>query len=612
MAMIGEAAAGRGSQSGDAAKAAFALPQLAGWKFALFRIVWLLAFALAVGGTLAGIHYRYVWYDSFVRPFADLGLGAGSSPVVLGPPISAQARAAGIAPGLRLVAIDGRALAPGATRREIAALLDRPEGAQVRLRTRSPEGHLREHALTRSPGHVAGAFAQSGITNEQRILAELIADLAAAAVNIVAAAMLFRRRARDPVAAMLSLAFLFLVIGIGPAFDTFYLLGATGLSVAARAIGYGLLFAGIAVFPEGRLETRWRRVLLAAIGLWVLIFLAAVADLFDVPDNFLYLSGIALLSASVVSLGARYRRLPFGVARQQIRWAFLGFAIGTMIGSALVLIDLIGVNPGGATGIWLDLLLWILGSIAFAFLSLGLLVSLLKYRLYDADAAISRSAGYAVLTVLLGATFAACAKVMEWFFETYFGGEAGALPGAIGAGLAVVLITPMHNRIHKWAERRFQKMLLQLRRDLPQCVDDLRETAGMEALLGEVLARVEAGTRAVRSAVTIHGERVAARGGDGDFPITVPLRIAHQEAEIGTLLVGPRPDGSTPGKDEREALAQIADPIARALRIVLLREAREAEEEARQRRHETRFAALEEAVARLVGSGKPRPRKAPG
>jgi hypothetical protein len=501
---------------------------------------------------------------------------------------------------LRLVAIDGRALPQGATRAEIAALLDRPEGARVRIRTRSPEGQVREHVLTRSRGHMAEAYAGAGITFPQRRTIELIASLAAAAVAIVAAIMLFRRRARDPVAAMLSLAFLLLVVGTA-AWETLYMLGMADLSNAALVIGYGALFTGIAVFPEGRLETRWRRVLVAGVGLSVLAGLVNVADPFDGAENLLNLSGIALLAGSVASLWDRYRRLPVGTARQQIRWVLLGFAVGGALGSAYLVSAMIGVNPNGATGIWVNMLLNIVSWIAVACWALGLLVSLLKYRLYDADAAISRSAGYAALTVMLAGTFGGSAKAIEWFFETSFGRDAGALPGAIGAGLAVVLITPMHRRIQDWAERRFQKALLHLRRDLPDCVGDLRETAGMEELLGEVLARVETGTRAVRSAVTIDGETVAARGGDGDFPIAVPLRIGHQEAEIGTLLVGPRPDGSAPGKDEREALAEIADPVARAMRIVLLREAREAQDEARQRRHEGRFAALEEAVARLLG-----------
>jgi hypothetical protein len=385
------------------------LPRLEGWKFALFRVVWFLALALAAGGTIAGIHYRNVWYDSVVRPAFDLGLRNHLPGGVLGPPIGSQARAAGIVAGLRLVAIDGRALPQGATRAEIAALLDRPEGARVRIRTRSPEGQVREHVLTRSRGHMAEAYAGAGITFPQRRTIELIASLAAAAVAIVAAIMLFRRRARDPVAAMLSLAFLLLVVGTA-AWETLYMLGMADLSNAALVIGYGALFTGIAVFPEGRLETRWRRVLVAGVGLSVLAGLVNVADPFDGAENLLNLSGIALLAGSVASLWDRYRRLPVGTARQQIRWVLLGFAVGGALGSAYLVSAMIGVNPNGATGIWVNMLLNIVSWIAVACWALGLLVSLLKYRLYDADAAISRSAGYAALTVMLAGTFGAARR----------------------------------------------------------------------------------------------------------------------------------------------------------------------------------------------------------
>jgi hypothetical protein len=280
------------------------------------------------------------------------------------------------------------------------------------------------------------------------------------------------------------------------------------------------------------------------------------------------------------------------MARQQIKWAVFGFC------AALALIlpaqTLISAGAVGTTGVLPSLIDRIVFPFAMMLMPIGLLVSLLRYRLYDADTMVSRSAGYAVLTLLLAGTFGASAKMIEWFFETSFGRDAGAIPGAIGAGLAVVLITPMHNRIHRWAERRFQKALLHLRRDLPDCVGDLRETAGLPELLDEVLARVEAGTRAVRSAVVIEGERVAERGdGGADFPVSIPLRVEYQRAEIGSLLVGPRPDGSAPGKDEREALAEVADPIARAVRIVRLREGT-------QRRHEIEMAELRAALQRLT------------
>ncbi len=108
--------------------------------------------------------------------------------------------------------------------------------------------------------------------------------------------------------------------------------------------------------------------------------------------------------------------------------------------------------------------------------TLGLIISLLRYRLYDAEAAISRSAGYAVLTLLLGLAFAVVVKAVEYLVETWLGQEAGGLSGAIAAGLAVLMVTPLKDRVQAWAERRFQKDLLTLRRDLPACVEDLRDT----------------------------------------------------------------------------------------------------------------------------------------
>jgi len=50
-----------------------------------------------------------------------------------------------------------------------------------------------------------------------------------------------------------------------------------------------------------------------------------------------------------------------------------------------------------------------------------------------------------------------------------------------------------------------------------------------------------------------------------------PLR-ANGIGQVGWLLLGPRPDGSFYCKDERETLAVIAEPIARALATAMERE----------------------------------------
>jgi hypothetical protein len=254
--------------------------------------------------------------------------------------------------------------------------------------------------------------------------------------------------------------------------------------------------------------------------------------------------------------------------------------------------------------------------------ALGLIVSLLRYRLYDAEAAISRSAGYALLTIMLGLTFAVSVKTVEYLVETYLGQEAGGLSGAIAAGLAVLLVTPLNARVQGWAERRFQKDLLILRRDLPECMEDLRETGTPEALADEALDRVSTGVRAVRAAILVgpvtavrgtgkaelrawlkqaapdeDADKLDCRRADPLFPMRIPLRVRHARGKpLGWLLLGPRPDGSFYGKAERAVLAEIADPLARALHIAEQRALREA-------RLEARLAALEGKPGGLLRPG---------
>ena len=60
------------------------------------------------------------------------------------------------------------------------------------------------------------------------------------------------------------------------------------------------------------------------------------------------------------------------------------------------------------------------------------------------------------------------------------------------------------------------------------------------------------------------------------FPVRIALvPSSDDEAPIGYILVGPRPDGTLPSKDEQEALEGVSESIARAIRNVTKRETRE-------------------------------------
>jgi hypothetical protein len=426
--------------------------------------------------------------------------------------------------------------------------------------------------------------------------ARIAIDLIPPALLVATAVLLYLRRRRDTVAALLSLSFLLMAAAFFAAEGFFRALDLTWLRDLLAHAGRAALLVVLLAFPDGRFSPRWSAWVALALLVW-----APLAWLGPVPLSVEYLGYLAFLVVAVLSIALPYRQLPGGLERQQVRWVLFGFAAGTLFLAAAVAVTFLPegrAGPVAGSKSWGDLAAQLLAALGMVCFALGLLVSLLRYRLYDADAVISRSAGYAVLTVVLGAIFAITVKGIDALIEAYFGQEAGTLPSVFGGGLAVALISPLNTRIQNWAERRFQKGLMQLKRDLPHCVEDLRETAGLEEMLDEVLARIETGVRAVRAAVVIEGRTAAVRGDGGDrFPIAVPLRIGHRGAELGTLLIGPRPDGSLPGRDEREALEEIADPIARAVRIVRLREARE-------RRLEARLAAIERRIA-----ARPSPRR---
>jgi hypothetical protein len=92
------------------------------------------------------------------------------------------------------------------------------------------------------------------------------------------------------------------------------------------------------------------------------------------------------------------------------------------------------------------------------------------------------------------------------------------------------------------------------------------------------------------------------------FPVRVPLVPSSDDEEpIGYLLVGPRPDGSIPSRDEQKALREVQEAIARAVRTIIKREARELQVSELIADNARRIEALEALLSgRPLASGRPR------
>lgn len=380
--------------------------------------------------------------------------------------------------------------------------------------------------------------------------------LVKSAIVGVVAFVLFWRRQRDPVAAILSLAFLCWTITSSFDFTT-----AAVIPMLLDRLRFLLFALALLLFPNGRWEPGWTRGV--AIGS-VVIFTIGIIEAFGLTTTELFLPfAILCVLATIAGLVQRFRGTDDETQQQQLKWV----ALGLVAGVGLILSARAGAALSGAA-----ILFEAMFQLGIVVVALGFLVPLLRYRLFDAEAVISRSAAYAVLTAALVATFAGSEALIESFGQRYLGSGIGQVSGAMAAAIAAVLLTPLNDRINRWAEQRFQHDLVQLRAELPELLSEVPAdwTPGM---VGQAaLPRIVEAVHATRAAIILKGTTIAAEGipidqTDGSaslFPLQLALRCPFG-GHHGWLLLGPRPDGSSYGKDDTEALEAVLPALRRAL-----------------------------------------------
>jgi hypothetical protein len=594
----------------------------------VFQLVWFAAFALAVALPAAGTWYRLsdANRNSALVAGSRAGIALADDDLTrirfrVGP----TARTLGIQPGDEIVEIDGVRLSDrvpmpdpsgkgAGTETDYALLGDLIYGTEDRdmlLRLRSPRGMERDVPVRTGEFHIEGAAAKLGFPGWTLSMADLI-HLLTYPFLLASAWVLCRRKKQDVISSVVSLAILLTMIAEQPSASFLALVAGVPPDVhrAIYDLGNICLLAGILLFPDGRLAPRPVLAVLAALPLLLLL------------QGDLYRAALILfMLASVLTLLWRLRRRSAGDERQQLKWALFGFAGYAVFLAGSLTADM--MKPQAAT-LWQQLSLELAAGfafgLAFLLLQLGLLVALLKYRLYDAEAVITRSASVALITLALGAIFAATMEGVKEVVLAAFGRDAGSTAPIVGAAISTMLVNPVYERVQRWTEGRLHRNLAELRRDLPECLRDLRHMASRREVAREVIDRVEKGVRPTRLALVAAGEVIESRGGGRDeverwlaehspdpsaeldfdpkggiFPIRVPLRAEASEP-LGWLLVGARPDRSCLSTAERDTLIEIATPIARAMRLVLRREAREHELADTLARHESQIASL---VARL-------------
>jgi hypothetical protein len=578
--------------------------------FFLFRLVWFAAFALAALGPVAGTWQRFTdaGRNSALVAGSRAGVALAENDLTrIRFPVGAAAAAAGIRAGDDIVAIDTipvsqvvampgspEALAGAGTETDqllFGDLLSGAEDRDVTLRLRSPDGREREVALRTGEVHVEQAASALGIPPRLLSFIDLI-HLLTYPFLLISAWLLYKRKREDVVSSVVSLAILLTMATEQPS-ATFLALVAgvpQGVHQTLYDIANICLIGGILLFPHGRLSPRITLALLAALPL--LLFL---------HGYFYRAMLIAGMAASVLLFLWRLRSAS-GDERQQLKWAVFGFSGYAFFLGISITADILKAGaPSLGQQLALELAAGFAFGLAFLLLQAGLLVALLRYRLYDAEVAISRSASFALIALILAGIFAATMEGVKEMILRFFGRDAGSIAPIVGAALSTVMINPIYERVQGWAERRFHRRLAEMRRDLPDCLRDLRHFATLPELVEEVLERISSGVRSARLALVLDGKVAGSRGtsdeavaawlaataldpscssgvetGDPVFPLRRPLSLDDGTC-LGWILLGPHPDRSRLSTAELDALDELAGPVARAVRVVLARQARERE-----------------------------------
>jgi hypothetical protein len=398
---------------------------------------------------------------------------------------------------------------------------------------------------------------------------------------------------------LFAIAFPLMAASIDPAIQLWMWTGYGWMEDVLSDSWYYLLLIALAVFPDGVFVPRYLRWLFVA-SLPLIAFLT----LPQVNATVQVLVGVGALLLLLGGQIARYRRLQPGIERQQIKWAAFGFAAGfILLLIAFIMVAFIPEDSSQQNPLF-NLATLVFFSLGMAMIPLGLLVALTRFRLWEADTVISRSAAYAVVTLVVGIVWAASSDLVKLVIEGVIGRESQAGATTVGAIIAAGIFSPTQNFVLGWTRRHFGGP-----------VDRMRSAAARLKTWGLTEPPAEVATRAlaiidsvihpIASAIVVDGalsrELVAARNASSaDDPHLIErVAIADEESPVGELLLGRRSDGNRYNREQMEALKALMPSLAEALRVARSHHSRESEMQQR----------LDEMAARLaqLEGGTPKP-----
>ena len=370
-------------------------------------------------------------------------------------------------------------------------------------------------------------------------------------------------------------------------------------------------------FPDGDCSPKWTRPLAWIWVLWQISNLVYESSplnpaLWDALTRNLVM--LAWFSTGLFAQIWSYVKEFSPVERQQTKWVLFGFilsVIGMYVPGVLKgLIPALG-TPGLGAVVYDIAFVEGFSRLAFLLIPVALLVSIMRFGLWEVDSLINRALVYGVLTIVMVILFELFSGVIENLTELIVAEPPGIIE-AITALAIGALIQPVQDRVQDFVDARFYAAKVDLGNAIKAFSNQIRDVIDRQELLrmllgrtiellqisyGAVYMRGEDSTMIAAETQNISDERLESiplsaevfaeleRGDpvfEGDetfqtlhvgmrqnFKMLVPLTIAREEGHelSGVLALGTRLSGMGYSREDETLMTTLAESVSRALRV---------------------------------------------
>jgi hypothetical protein len=245
------------------------------------------------------------------------------------------------------------------------------------------------------------------------------------------------------------------------------------------------------LFPNGHAVPRWTRWPMGAVIAWNFLVQATnfllsfgISDwLLPIWQNGYFVIILVGFPLILISQVLRYRDHSTPVERQQTKW-FVG---------SLALLAILNVSQTVLTGSLDNEINWAgdLIEILDLLIPISLVISILRFRLWDIDVIIRKTLVYGALTATLAVVFFGGVAVLQQVFGRISGTEDSPVVIVTSTLLIAALFTPLRRRIQDFIDRRFYRRKYDAEQALAEFAEAARNETNLDALGSKLVAVVQ-------------------------------------------------------------------------------------------------------------------------